>query len=109
MSIEYSSCKFEARIQKTHFLRRNELFYLYVSPDKIIINTEPYSKKPWLVFELLPTTHVKWIWENRKSKTVENNHLKAFIIETEAHARVQRREDSARRAEGHLQAHHSAV
>lgn len=85
MSIDYSSCKFEARLQKNHFLRRNDSFYLYVSTDKIIINTEPYAKKPWLVLELLPTTHVKWLWENKKSKTVEQNKLKGFIIETEGH------------------------
>jgi hypothetical protein len=39
MSIDYSTCKFEARLQKYHFLRKNESFYLYVSAEKIIINT----------------------------------------------------------------------
>ena len=85
MSIDYSSCKFEARLQKNHFLRKNDSFYLYVSTEKIIINTEPYAKKPWLVLELLPTTHVKWLWENKKNRTVEHNRLKGFIIETEGH------------------------
>ena len=49
MSIDYSTCKFEARLQKNHFLRKNDSFYLYVSTDKIIVNTEPYAKKPWLI------------------------------------------------------------
>ena len=35
------------------------------------------------MIELLPTTHVKWLWENKKNKTVENNRLKGFVIETE--------------------------
>lgn len=85
MSIDYSTCKFEARLQKNHFLRKNDSFYLYVSADKIIINTEPYAKKPWLVLELLPTTHVKWLWENKRNRSVDNNKLKGFIIETEGH------------------------
>lgn len=35
--------------------------------------------------ELLPTTHVKWLWENKRNRTVEKNRLKGFIIETEGH------------------------
>ena len=46
--VDYSKCKFEARLQKNHFLRKNESFYLYVSDERVIINTEPYAKKPWI-------------------------------------------------------------
>lgn len=84
-NFDYSHCLFEARLFKTHFLRKDDSFYLYVSKDKIIINTEPYSKKPWIILELLPTTHVKWLWENKRNRVLENNKLKGFIIETEGH------------------------
>lgn len=75
---DYSTCLFEARLQKASLLRRREEFYLYFSPEKIIINREPYSKQPDIVLELLPTTHVKWLWETKDKKMV----LKGFIIET---------------------------
>ena len=80
----YAECQFEARLQKPNAfrLRRKEQFYLYVSPEYIIINREPYSKKPEIILKLLPTTHVKWLWEHHKGKT---SLLKGFIIETEGY------------------------
>ena len=78
--VDYSKCKFEARLQKNHFLRKNESFYLYVSDERVIINTEPYAKKPWIELELLPTTHVKWLWEGKKGRSNENMRLKGFMI-----------------------------
>lgn len=80
----YAECQFEARLQKPNVfrLRRKEEFYLYVSPDCIIINREPYSKKPEIILKLLPTTHVKWLWEHKKGC---NSVLKGFIIETEGY------------------------
>jgi hypothetical protein len=46
---DYSTCLFEARLQKASLLRRKEDFYLYFSTEKIIINRVPYSKQPDIV------------------------------------------------------------
>lgn len=80
----YSECLFEARLHKPNIfkLRKKEEFYLYVSPDCIIINREPYSKKPEIILKLLPTTHVKWLWEHKKGGA---SVLRGFIIETEGY------------------------
>ena len=48
----------------------------------MIINKEPYSKKPEIILKLLPTTHVKWLWEYKRGM---KNQLKGFIIETEGY------------------------
>lgn len=48
----------------------------------MIINKEPYSKKPEIILKLLPTTHVKWLWEHRRGI---KSTLKGFIIETEGY------------------------
>ena len=42
---DYARCTFEARLSRPRVFRRQE-FYLYMSKDFLILNQEPYAKKP---------------------------------------------------------------
>ena len=50
-----------------------------MSKEFLIINQEPYAKKPEVKLELKPTTHVKWLWETKAGRRA----IKGFVIETE--------------------------
>lgn len=75
---DYTRCTFEARLSRPRVFRRQE-FYLYMSKDFLILNQEPYAKKPDVKLELKPTTHVKWLWEGKAGRRT----LKGFVIETD--------------------------
>jgi|JI10StandDraft_1071094.scaffolds.fasta_scaffold5067666_1 hypothetical protein len=47
-----------------------------MSKDFLIINQEPYAKKPEVKLELKPTTHVKWLWETKAGRRI----IRGFVI-----------------------------